>query len=230
METAAASAAVRSWAAHNKREVDRAGQRQLESVAEQLEWTEGAAGKFEWELFPALVAAVGDDVKVLCAGELSIPGVRCASVRLRAECRCHQDDGETEIRFGVRCAIVPATADPSEPAPASEFARPMLEFAGSRGGSEEQTGAAIDMEALEALRASALSSVEIVDVLSLLLALPWLVRDAPFYSDIRDMLREELLYELCELEGDSSDDELEPKPEPGVPEAEPEPPTKKAKP
>ena len=79
------------------------------------------------------------------------------------------------------------------------------------------------MEALEALRASALSSVEIVDVLSLLLALPWLVRDAPFYSDIRDMLREELLYELCELEGDSSDDELEPKPEPGVPEAEPEP-------
>ena len=97
METAAASAAVRSWAAHNKREVDRAGQRQLESVAEQLEWTEGAAGKFEWELFPALVAAVGDDVKVLCAGELSIPGVRCASVRLRAECRCHQDDGETEI-------------------------------------------------------------------------------------------------------------------------------------
>ena len=48
--------------------------------------------------------------------------------------------------------------------------------------------------------------------------------------DIRDMLREELLYELCELEGDSSDDELEPKPEPGVPEAEPEPPTKKAKP
>ena len=52
METAAASAAVRSWAAHNKREVDRAGQRQLESVAEQLEWTEGAAGKFEWELFP----------------------------------------------------------------------------------------------------------------------------------------------------------------------------------
>ena len=62
------------------------------------------------------------------------------------------------------------------------------------------------------------------------LALPWLVRDAPFYSDIRDMLREELLYELCELEGDSSDDELEPKPEPGVPEAEPEPPTKTAKP
>ena len=109
METAAASAAVRSWAAHNKREVDRAGQRQLESVAEQLEWTDGAAGKFEWELFPALVAAVGDDVKVLCAGELSIPGVRCASVRLRAECRCHQDDGETEIRFGVRCAI-PAQA------------------------------------------------------------------------------------------------------------------------
>ena len=86
------------------------------------------------------------------------------------------------------------------------------------------------MEALEAFRASALSSVEIVDVLSLLLALPWLVRDAPFYSDIRDMLREELLYELCELEGDSSDDELEPKPEPGVPGAEPEPPTKKAKP
>ena len=216
---------VSDWAAHNKREVDRAGQRQLESVAEQLTWTEGVAGKFEWELLPALVAASGEDVEVPCVGELSIPGVRCGSVRLRAECRWHQDEGETEIRFGVRCAIVAATADLSKPAPVSEFSRPMLEFAGSRGGSEGQTAASIDMEALEAFRASALSSVEIVDVLSLLLALPWLVRDAPFYSDIRDMLREELLYELCELEGDSSDEE----PDPGVPEAEPEPPTKKAK-
>ena len=72
----------------------------------------------------------------------------------------------------LRCAIVAATADLSKPAPVSEFSRPMLEFAGSRGGSEGQTAASIDMEALEAFRASALSSVEIVDVLSLLLARP----------------------------------------------------------